>query len=239
MFDLMETLDCIALRRSCRKYKPDEVEWEKIGKIILAARDSPSSGNLQNWSFIIVQDDSARQSIAEASYGQLWMGQAPVHIVVCGHTKKASQFYGLRGERLYTIQNCAAAVQNILLAATDIGLGSCWVGAFDEEQLRSICGIPDDVRPQAIVTLGYAAEKPREPPWKQEIYTITFLNSFGGRMNNLDNVLGYHSEKVRRAVDFGKKTVEKGSSRFRDLLDKSKEKLNSVKKKKKKIPPME
>ncbi len=228
----METLDCISLRRSIRKYKPIEVEFDKIGQIVIAGRDTPSSGNLQNWRFIVVNKEEIRQEIAKASYNQLWMAHAPVHIVVCGEPKKAGQFYGLRGERLYTIQNCAAATQNMLLAATDLGLGSCWVGAFDEEQLSSCLGIPEHVRPQAIITIGYPDEEPKEPAWKHELYTIVFLNSYGGRIKNIDHVLGYHSEKIRRAVEVGKKAADQGSNHLKRLLDKSKEKIKEFRPKK-------
>jgi nitroreductase len=206
----METLDCITWRRSVRKYKPDIVEFDKIGDIIYAAMHAPSSGNLQNWKFIIVDDAGARKALSEACMRQLWMTQAPYHIVVCGEHEKAEQFYGIRGDRLYTIQNCAAAVQNMLLAAYDLGLGSCWVGAFNEEEVRDICGIPGNIRPQAIVTIGYPAEEPKDPPWKHEIYTVAFLNGYGGRMKDPDHVLGYHSKKVHNAVNFAKNQTDKG-----------------------------
>jgi nitroreductase len=234
----METLETIGLRRSIRKYKSDEVEWDKIGNIIYAAMHAPSSGNIQNWKFIVVTDEGARTAIAEASMRQLWMSQAPVHIVVCGEYEKAEQFYGIRGERLYSIQNCAAAIQNILLAATDLDLGSCWIGAFDEEKIRDICGIPGNVRPQAIITIGYADETPSQKPWKHDIYTVTFLNGWGGRIKNINHVLGYHSEKVHRVVNETKKLANKGSKsiaeNFKKLSEKGKKLLKDIKDKNKK-----
>lgn len=226
----METLDCISLRRSVRKYKPDTVAWDLIGQIMIAARDAPSSGNLQNWQFIIVEDQDSRNSIAEACLRQMWMCEAPVFIVVCADVDKATQFYGIRGDKLYSIQNCAAAVQNILLAATDLGLGSCWVGAFDEEKIKDILGIPEHIRPQAVVTIGYPDERPRDPPWKHDLYTICFLESHGGRIHNVDHVLGYHSEKVVRAGNAVKKGANKSADTLKGWLDKGREYVKNRKK---------
>lgn len=221
----METLDCIALRRSVRKYKAKEVEWDKVGQVLLAGRDAPSSGNIQNWRFIIVTEEGLRKSVAEVCSEQYWMSQAPIHIVICAEPEKANMHFGIRGERLYTIQNCAAVIENMLLAATDIGLGSCWVGAFDEEQLARTLNIPDNVRAQAVITLGYAAEKPEGPSWKHEIYTIAFLNSYGGRMKNFDHVMGYHSEKVRRLIGHADKAQKTAAHHLRDLVKQGKEKV--------------
>lgn len=219
----METLDTISLRRSVRKYKPDTVPWDIIGQLVIAARDAPSSGNLQNWRFIIVEDQEKRNSIAEACLHQMWMCEAPVFIVLCADIDKATRFYGIRGEKLYSIQNCAAATQNILLAATDLGLGSCWVGAFDEEKLKDILNIPENVRPQSIVTIGYPEETPKDPPWKHDLYTICFLEKYGGRVHNVDHVLGYHSEKVVRAANAAKKGASKSKETFKNLINKGRE----------------
>ena len=208
---------------------------DDIGKLIYAAHSAPSSGNLQNWKFIIVQDENLRKSIAEACYGQLWMATAPVYIVVCGNPDRGSQFYGIRGERLYTIQNCAAAVQNILLAAHDIGLGSCWVGAFEEDTLRDLLGIPEHIRPQAIITIGHAAEKPRDPPWKEEIYTTTYLNSYEGRIRDIDHVLGYHAGKFHKIIDTSKaatkKRLEESKPILNKIIDSANAKVNKLHKK--------
>jgi nitroreductase len=222
----MDVMDCIMLRRSVRKYTNKPVEWEKVGKLIYAARAAPSSGNVQNWRFIIVNDDGLKQSIGDACSGQVWVANAPVIIAVVADVKKAVQFYGVRGERLYSIQNCAAAIQNILLTAVDLGLGACWVGAFDENLVGDLLGIPDDKRLQALITVGYPAQKPVEPEWRQEMYTITFLNSYGGRMKDINHVLGYHSDKVQKVLNLGREGVDKGvksgQSAFKKVFDKSK-----------------
>lgn len=216
----MDVLECITARRSIRKYKDMEVEMDKVGKVLYAARDAPSSGNLQNWKFILVTDEDTRIKLAEASLNQYWMSEAPVHIVVCAEPEKAEQYYGIRGERLYSIQNCAAAIQNMLLAATAEGLGSCWVGAFEEEMVKRILDIPGNIRVQAIVTLGYANETPDKKPWKHELYTICFLHSWDNRIKDINDVLGYHCAKVHAAARACKNGAEKGLDAARKYLKK-------------------
>ncbi|GIU69587.1 MAG: NADH dehydrogenase [Candidatus Woesearchaeota archaeon] len=133
----METLEAINQRRSIRKYLDKPVEFEKITTIIDSARKAPSAGNLQDWSFIIVTDKNLIKQVASYALEQYWIATAPALIVVCGLPEKHEMYYGLRGKRLYNIQDCAAAIENILLSATDLGLGTCWVGAFEEEKIRT------------------------------------------------------------------------------------------------------
>ena len=94
----METEECILTRRSVRKYKDVKVDIDKIGKILEAGRIAPSSGNIQNWMFILVDDESKRKAIAEACFQQHWMANAPIQIVVCSKPQEAQRYYGIRGE---------------------------------------------------------------------------------------------------------------------------------------------
>ena len=203
----MELLECIKTRRSVRKFLDIPVEWDKVGAVADAGRSAPTAGNLQNWKFIIVLDKEKRKAIAEACLKQFWMEKAPVMIVVCSEPEKAKKFYGIRGERLYSIQNCAAAVQNMLLTAHSLGLGSCWVGAFDEDMLKRALGIPEYVRPQAVVPLGYPAEKV-PTPMQYQLENIVFMEGWGSKFN-LDSYLGYTSASVRDLIAKGKKVAEK------------------------------
>ena len=91
----------------------------------------------KHWKFILIRDKDTINKLAEAALQQLWIASAPFIIVVSSETEKLNQFYGVRGERLYSIQNCAAAIQNMLLAAHALGLASCWVGAFDENIIKT------------------------------------------------------------------------------------------------------
>ena len=184
----MNVFEAIATRRSIRKFTAQDVPMEILGVVLDAGRYAPSAGNLQTWRFIIVKNPENRQKVAEAAMQQLWVAQAPVIIVVCAETEKIRQFYGIRGERLYTIQNCAAAIQNMLLTAHALGLGSTWVGAFDENMLRRVLNIPEDIRPQAILPIGYPDEVV-PAPMHYTLENVCFFESYGSRIVNIERVL--------------------------------------------------
>lgn len=230
----MDVLECIFTRRSVRKFSDAPVEWEKVGILVEAAAHAPSSGNLQNWKFVVVTDKNKRAEIAESALQQRWIAKAPVHIVVCAEPEKVEQFYGIRGERLYSIQNCGAAIENLLLAAHELGLAGCWVGAFEEEMLKRVLGIPDNIRPQAIVPIGYPDEKPKETP-RAPLYDKVYMGSWGAHTKDIQHVFGYHSARVQRALQHGKDVLEgKYSDRISKGLQKGKEFFKGIKAKVKK-----
>lgn len=176
----MKVEEAIKKRRSTRKYLDKKVEWEKIGKIIEAASYSPSAGNLQNWQFIVVTDSKKKQEIAEASLKQYWIATAPALIIICNKKREIRSFYGERGEKLYSIQNCALAAENIMLTATSLGLATCWVGAFNEEAVSKALKIPpQDTIPEAIITIGYTAEETIKEQQRHPLDRITFFNEWG------------------------------------------------------------
>jgi nitroreductase len=156
----MDVLEAIKGRRSIRMFKNDKVPTRLIEMLVDAAQQAPSAGNVQPWEFIIIHEPKTKKELVHAALDQMFMAEAPVVIVVCANEELAAKRYGIRGRTLYCIQDTAAAMQNILLAAYSLGLGTCWVGAFDEEGVREILGISQDVRPVAIVPVGYPAESP-------------------------------------------------------------------------------
>ena len=202
----METLECINTRRSIRKFLDKPLEWDKVMDVLEAGRQAPSSGNIQNWKFVVVREKVNRKKIIEACFDQDWMNDAPAFIIVVGETEKAELNYGARGSRLYTIQNCAAAITNMLLAAHDIGLGACWIGAFDEELIRRAINLPTQVIPQAVIPLGYTDEKPSRPP-KVRIEHMTFLEAWWGRRKL--PMRGYYSQLLEKAGKGAKETARK------------------------------
>ncbi len=210
----MDAIEAILSRRSIRKYKKQPVEWEKVGIILEAGRMAPCAGNLQDWRFIVVLDAEKRKQIAEASLQQYWMADAPVHIVIVAELEKSKRFYGVRGERLYSVQNCAAAAESMIIAANSIGLGTCWVGAFDEDKIKTILNCIEEVRPQIIITLGYADEKPIMPQ-KLPIENIVYLEKWWGRIKDADEYFGRTSVKVMRTLDRGKAILEKIDKKLR------------------------
>ncbi|KAA0007449.1 MAG: nitroreductase family protein [Thermoplasmata archaeon] len=154
----MEVKEAIEKRRSIRKYKSKDVELSIVGKLLYYANLAPSAGNLQARDFIIVDDKELKKKIARAAYNQEFVEEAPVLVVFCANLKRIAP-YGERGKNLYCIQDVAAAIQNFLLAALDEGLATCWVGAFDENEVSRLLGLPSEVRPVAIITLGYGDEE--------------------------------------------------------------------------------
>jgi nitroreductase len=154
----MDDSDLFLKRHSCRSYTADRVPSELVERLLEAACWAPSGGNLQPWRFVVVTDDRLRAELARTAFGQAFIGQAPVVIAVCAVPEESARHYGSRGRELYCLQDSAAATENLLLAATAAGLGSCWVGAFDEPAVARVLDLPDDWRPVALVSIGRPAD---------------------------------------------------------------------------------
>ncbi|MCX8153203.1 MAG: nitroreductase family protein [Candidatus Bathyarchaeota archaeon] len=172
----MELLEAIRGRRSVRAFKPQDVPKAIVEQLIDAARHAPSAGNLQPWEFIIVRQPDVKRRLAEAAR-QAFVEEAPVVIVVCADENRAAMGYGSRGKTLYCIQDTAAATQNILLMAYSLGLGTCWVGAFNEDEARRILKLPTGIRPVAIIPVGYPAKTPT-PSSRRPLSQIIRHDSF-------------------------------------------------------------
>jgi nitroreductase len=160
--------DVIAARQSVRQFVADrEVAPEQEQALLEAAVRAPTAGNVQPWHFYVVRDAADRQSLAAAAFGQSFVAQAPLVIVVCVDAERCAARYGERGRSLYCFQDTAAAVTHIQLKAVDLGLGSCWVGSFDEAMAAEVLGMPGNLRPVAMLPIGYpariAAPRPRRP----------------------------------------------------------------------------
>ncbi len=181
-------------RRSIRKYKDKEIPLSLVGEILDLACFAPSSGNLQNWRFVVVTDQNIRQEIADACLQQTWMIDAPVFIVVCNEYNEVKSHYGKLG-KMYSIQNCANVATGIMLVAADKGLGSCWVGSFDNEAIQRILKIPESVDPEIIITLGYSNEV-KQPSLREDLSTITFFNSWSNKFASFPS----HLEKFKASV---------------------------------------
>lgn len=156
----MELRETIFKRRSIRAFRDEEVEEEKLLKVLKDANQAPSAGNLQARDFIVVKDKETKKDIARAALDQDFIGQAPVVIVVCANTMRSAAKYGRRGAELYSILDAALAAQNLMLSCTEEGLGSCYVGAFYEEQIKKLLGIPETLHPIGIIPIGYPDEEP-------------------------------------------------------------------------------
>ena len=157
----MELEEAIKGRRSIRAFKPQDMPEETVEKLIDAARHAPSAGNTQPWEFVIARKQDVKKKLAQAAH-QAFVEEAPVVIVVCANENRSSMGYGIRGETLYCIQDTAAATQNILLTAYSLGLGTCWVGAFNENEAKKALKTPKGIRPVAMIPVGYPNRTPSQ-----------------------------------------------------------------------------
>ena len=154
----MDVFDVIKERRSVRAYADKPVEKEKLDKIFEATRLAPSACNYQEWRFVVVTEKSKREALMVAADKQKFVAEAPVVIACCAETDG----HKLRcGEPCYTI-DVTIAIDHITLAAVALGLGTCWIGSFNPEQVREILNIPQEIRVVELLTLGYPADSPRE-----------------------------------------------------------------------------
>lgn len=159
-----DVFEAIKGRRSVRIFKEEEIPQATVSRLIEAACHAPSAGNRQPWQYYVVTNNAKKKELANAAFGQSFVASAPVAIVVCAQPEVSGARYGARGKDLYCLQDTAAAVQNILLAAYALGLGTCWVGAFDEEEVSRVLELPEDSRPVAIIPVGYPLKEGDPPP---------------------------------------------------------------------------
>lgn len=152
----MDLYDAIRKRRSVRSFLPREIEDRKLNRILEAGLSAPSASNKQPWRFIIVRDGEMRKKLASAARNQNFVAEAPVVLVACGVDP---DYVMACGQHAYTV-DVSIAVDHITLAAVVEGLGTCWVGAFSEDQVKSLLTIPDNVRVVALLPMGYPADYP-------------------------------------------------------------------------------
>lgn len=158
----MDFHEVIKKRYSVRSYENRPVEEEKLRRVLEAGRMAPSARNRQEWKFVVVRDARVRQKLVEAS-GQAFLAEAPVVIAVVGLTPEAKMFCTIPTDPV----DCAIAIDHMSLAAVAEGLGSCWIGHFDQDACRKILGVPESAKIMELLPMGYPSgpgktEKPRK-----------------------------------------------------------------------------
>ena len=149
----MDVLDAIRMRRSVRSYSPKAIPPEVMARMRQAVRSAPSACNYQPRRLVLVTAPELRRKLAEAAKGQSWIADAPVIVVACGIVAEAYKQMGGYGSSVEI--DVAIALDHLMLAAVAEGLGTCWIGAFDEPTVKDLLGVPEDVRVVAITPLGY------------------------------------------------------------------------------------
>ncbi len=177
----MDFWDVVRGRRSIRAYEERPVDEELVRRIISAARWAPSGGNCQPWRFYAVFDPVKREALVRCTFNsnlpghppQAWLREAPVLILVCMDRRKTTQRYDRWGREYLAPQDCAAAVENMLLAAVALGLGGCWVGGLNMWDASEAFDLPAHLEPFCVVAVGYPKEVPEPRPRLDldEIYT--------------------------------------------------------------------
>lgn len=152
----MEFIEVIKKRRSIRAYQSKEISEEKLGRILEAARFAPSANNKQSWKFIVVKDPETKRKLVKVSRNQSFIGEAPV--VIAGVALEPDRVMSCEVPA-YAV-DLAIAIQHIALAAANEGLGTCWIGAFSQDDVKKILEVPDSYKVVALMPMGYPAESP-------------------------------------------------------------------------------
>lgn len=166
----MDVHEAIKERRSVRRYANKPVEEDKLVKVLEAARLSPSARNLQDWKFIVVRDKETIARLVDACNGQSFVGQAPVFIAACGTNPEPVMGCG---QHRYTV-DLSIATSYLILQAHELGLGTCWLGSFQEDEVKKLLGIPEKVRVVAVTPLGYPEVMPRPTSRKSFEEVVSF-----------------------------------------------------------------
>jgi nitroreductase len=163
----MDFFEVVRQRHSIRVFTKQFVEEEKLEKILGAANAAPSAGNLQAYEIHVVRAAKDRAALAAAAFGQEFAAAAPVLLVFCAHPARAEGRYRERGRRLYSVQDATIACTFAMLAVTDLGLATVWVGAFNDEAVWKAIGAPPGLVPVAVLPIGYAGERAKPAPRRQ------------------------------------------------------------------------
>lgn len=170
----MGVFEIIRKRRSIRLYEEKPVEQEKLNRVLEACRLAPSADNRQPWRFIVVTNDEVKEKL-RASYDEEWFVSAPVIIIGCAVPKEA--WVRMDGQE-YWMVDVAIAMQNMILVATELGLGTCWIADFDEEAARKALKLSQSVRIVAMTPLGYPTEEKRPVRNRKSLSEIVHYDSW-------------------------------------------------------------
>jgi nitroreductase len=185
----VDTFEAIRTRRSIRRFQEKPVEENKLSALLEAVRMSPSWANFQCWRFIVVKDKTAKQQISEMSYVESFfsavgykanpakkgLSEAPVVIVACADPSQS----GIIWDQQYYMTDIGIAAQTLMLSARALGLGTVFVGVFDERKLRDLLGVPKQIRIVGLFPVGYPLEEKKDGPPRKPLGDIVFYEKWG------------------------------------------------------------
>ncbi len=193
----------IISRHSIRDYQDKDVDYRKIGEILELCRYAPSSGNIQNWRFIIVKDKEKKEKISRSCLDQLWMNQAPVFIVICYDNRNIKVMYQNRYQEL-SIHNASIIATMIMLKATDLGLGTCWIDVTNPNEISSLVKLPDFIIPSIIITLGYPSE--------------TYKKTTRNTINTMAHFEEYRKKQINTSIFPLSKYIKKAKEKLKSKI---------------------
>lgn len=170
-----DVFDAMREAHSVRQFTTDRVPEPTLTRLLEAACWAPSAGNLQPWYFYVVQNEELKRRLADACHDQSQVAEAPTVVVVMADPARSNERYGERGAQLFCLQDTAAAAQNMLLAATGLGVASCWVGGFDERRVQELLAAPPRLRAVAVICLGYSNEAGEEPKERLRVADVATI----------------------------------------------------------------
>ena len=185
----MELFDAITTRRSVRKYLDKPVEDDKLNAVLEAVRNAPSWANMQCWRLVVVKDKAVKTTLSDLSYVESYfapkgykanpskkaLAEAPVVIVLCAEPQQSGSIWG----QSYYLVDAGIAAENLMLAARGQGLGSVFVGVYDEVKVKGMLHIPQNVRIVGLLPLGYPASEPKDGPPRKPLSEICFHGQWG------------------------------------------------------------
>jgi len=180
----MTVNEAIHTRRSIRKFQDKALSRDMVLDLLEAARQAPSGNNAQPWKFIVIEDETLRRKIAEISHNQTWMASAPVYIAACADLgtydlasikfdEETQEFNAKRA-----IRDTSNSIENLMLRAVELGLGTCWIGWFEQKDIKPLLGVPDSAFVLGVLPVGYPAESPAARP-RRPLEDSVFGGSWG------------------------------------------------------------
>ncbi|RLE94330.1 MAG: nitroreductase [Thermoprotei archaeon] len=166
---MSRVFEVIKARRSIRRYEPKPIPREDLEKIFEAARLAPSAKNLQPWRFVVITDPEKKKELAKACWNQMFIADAAVIVVALSDPNLSPRWHD---------KDTMIAIEHMVLVAADLGYGTCWIGAFDENEVKKIVKAPKNLKVVAVLPIGYPAESPPQRP-RKKLEEIFFYEEYG------------------------------------------------------------
>lgn len=194
----MNAFEAITSASTTREFQRGIVDEKIIGLILHVGTHAPSAGDLQEWEFVVVEDDEIKSALSEAAVGLRHVKKAPSVIVICADIRKAALKYGKRGERVYAVEDAGAVAALMGVAANALGIGFDLVKSFDEDEVAKALSLPENIRPMVLMPVGYP-KGPKKVRVVNPFENVTSVNRYGQKIDmDFKPILDFFEEKLGR-----------------------------------------